>query len=144
MMNLGATPPEGAQINDIEAINAVITHQAVYGEIGRIVDVGDRLVVTVPGIAVCFRDRGGRVHECHQAVIPEMRGKIALTFMRNLAAWWWKTQPSDGLLGPIPEHCRAARFTMHALGFQRDHEFSGQCIDGEIRRHVVYKMERPL
>lgn len=143
MMNFGAVPPEGAQINDIAAINAVIAHPDVYGEDGRIVDVEDRLVITVPGIAVCFRDRGAREHECHQAVIPEMRGKTAIAFMRNLAAWWWQTQPSDTVFGPIPDNCRSARFTMHALGFHRDHSCSALCIDGTVRQHVVYKMERP-
>ncbi|MBS1037215.1 ubiquitin family protein [Gluconobacter cerinus] len=133
----------GARINDVAAINAVITHPAVYGEAGHIVDVQDRLVVTLPGIVVGFRALGSRAHECHQAVIPELRGKAAITAMRQIRDWWWQTQPSDLMIAAIPDDKKSARFTMHALGFVRWSEIDAPCPDGIVRHHVTYKMERP-
>ena len=133
----------GAQINDIAAINAVITHPEVYGEAGRIVDVQDRLVVSLPGIVVGFRVAGTLAHECHQAVIPELRGKAAITAMRQIRDWWWQTQPSDLMIAAIPDDKKSARFTMHALGFVRWGEIDAPCPDGIVRHHVTYKMERP-
>ena len=133
----------GARINDIAAINAVITHPDVYGEAGRIVDVQDRLVVSLPGIVVGFRTSGTRTHECHQAVVPELRGKAAITAMRQIRDWWWKTQPSDLMIAAIPDDRKSARFTMHALGFARWGEIDAPCPDGIVRHHVTYKMERP-
>lgn len=133
----------GVRINDVAAINAVITHPAVYGEAGRIVDVQDRLVVTLPGIVVGFRSVRDRVHECHQAVIPKMRGKAAIGAMRQIRDWWWRTQPSDLMIAAIPDDKKSARFTMHALGFVRWGEIEAPCPDGIVRHHVTYKMERP-
>ena len=133
----------GAAVNDIDAINAVITHPAIYGEAGRIADVQDRLVVSLPGIVVGFRSVQRRVHECHQAVIPEMRGKQAIAAMRQIRDWWWKTQPSDLMIAAIPDNRKAARFTMRALGFERWGEIEAPCPDGVVRHHVTYKMERP-
>lgn len=133
----------GASVNDIAAINAVITHPAIYGEAGRIVDVQDRLVIALPGLVVGFRVVQPRVHECHQAVIPEMRGKPAIDLMRYIRDWWWQTQPSDLLIGTIPDNKRHARFTMRLLGFDRWGEIDAPCPDGVIRRHTTYRMERP-
>lgn len=133
----------GAAVNDIDSINAIITHPAIYGEAGRIADVQDRLVVTLPGIVVGFREVAPRVHECHQAVLPKMRGKEAVAAMRQIRDWWWKTQPSDLMIGPVPDNARKARFVMHALGFSRWQELEAPCSDGVTRHHVIYKMERP-
>ncbi|MBS1072907.1 DUF2824 family protein [Gluconobacter cerinus] len=133
----------GAAVNDIDAINAVITHPAIYGEAGRIADVQDRLVVSLPGIVVGFRAVKGRVHECHQAVVPELRGKAALTAMRQIRDWWWHTQPSDLMIAAIPDDRKSAKFTMHALGFVRWGAIDAPCRDGIVRHHVTYKMERP-
>ncbi|MBS1091044.1 DUF2824 family protein [Gluconobacter sp. Dm-74] len=133
----------GARINDIAAINAVITHPGVYGEEARIVDVQDRLVVSLPGIVVGFRVVRCRVHECHQAVIPETRGKEAIAAMRKIRDWWWETQPSDLMIAAIPDNRKVARFTMHALGFIRWGALDAPCPDGIKRHHVTYKMERP-
>lgn len=133
----------GASINDVDAINAVITHPDIYGEAGRIADVQDRLVVALPGIVVGFRNVQCRVHECHQAVIPELRGKEAIRAMRKIRDWWWETQPSDLMIAAIPDNRKAARFIMHALGFKRWGEIDAPCSDGVMRHHVTYKMERP-
>lgn len=142
-MRTDIAPPPGASLNDIDAINAIIMHPEVYGEAGRIDAVGDRLVVTMPGVAVCFREIGTRAHECHQAVIPEMRGKAALTAMHRIREWWWETQPSDLLIGAIPDNKIPARFLMSALGFERWGEIVAPCIDGLDRKHITYRMERP-
>lgn len=142
-MIFSAPPITGASCNDVQAINRVITHPAIFGEKGRITDVQDRLVIALPGIVVGFRQVEPRVHECHQAVVPEMRGKGAVHAMRQIRDWWWETQPSDLMLGPIPDNARHARFTMHALGFSRWHELDARCPDGVVRPHVIYRMERP-
>ncbi|GBR43378.1 DUF2824 family protein [Gluconobacter roseus] len=133
----------GARINDIDAINSIITQPAIYGERGRIADVQDRLVVTLPGIVVGFRTVQCRVHECHQAVVPELRGKAAIAAMRKIRDWWWETQPSDLMIAAIPDDKKSARFTMHALGFERWGEIDARCPDGIVRHHVTYRMERP-
>lgn len=142
-MNFITISIPGANINDIDAINAVITHPAIYGEAGRIVDVQDRLVVSLPGIVVGFRHVQGRVHECHQAVVPERRGREAIQAMRQIRDWWWDTQPSDLMIAAIPDDRKSARFTMHALGFVRWGEIDAPCHDGIVRHHITYKMERP-
>ncbi|GBD55934.1 DUF2824 family protein [Gluconobacter wancherniae] len=134
-MIFAAPSISGAAVNDINAINAVITHPGVYGEEAQIVD--------VPGIVVGFRAVRERVHECHQAVIPEMRGKQAIAAMRQIRDWWWTTQPSDLMIAAIPDDKKSARFTMHALGFVRWGEIDAPCPDGIVRHHVTYKMERP-
>ncbi|KXU93308.1 hypothetical protein AD928_09030 [Acetobacter cerevisiae] len=138
-----APPIPGASCNDIGAINRVITHPEIYGDTGRIADVQDRLVIALPGIVVGFRQVQTRVHECHQAVVPERRGREAISIMRQIRDWWWDTQPSDLMIAPIPDSARQARFTMHALGFSRWKKFDSPCADGVTRPHVIYKMERP-
>ncbi len=143
-MNFEAPCIKGVCINDIDAINAVITHPAIFGEAGRIIDVQDRLIVSTPSLVVGFRVVQPRIHECHQTVIPAARGKAAIDTMRQIREWWWETQPSDLLIAAIPDNKKAARFTMHALGFVRWQEFDAPCHDGITRAHVTYKMERPL
>ncbi|QQX91337.1 hypothetical protein IGS75_01455 [Gluconobacter sphaericus] len=106
-------------------------------------DVQDRLVIALPGIVVGFRSVQDRVHECHQAVIPDLRGKAAITAMRKIRDWWWQTQPSDLMIAAIPDNKKAARFTMHALGFVRWDEINAPCPDGIVRHHITYRMERP-
>ena len=133
----------GARINDIAAINAVITHPGVYGEEARIVEVQDRLVVSLPGIVVGFRVVRCRGPACPQAGIPERRGKEAIAAMRKIRDWWWETQPSDLMIATIPDSRKAARFTMHALGFIRWGAIDAPCPDGIERHHVTYRMERP-
>ncbi|MBR0560050.1 DUF2824 family protein [Neokomagataea anthophila] len=142
-MIMCAPPLPQASWNNIDAINRVITHAEVYGEHARIVDVQDRLVIALPGIVVGFREVQPRIHECHQAVIPAMRGKKALSLMRQIRDWWWEVQPSDLLVGTVPENKRQARFVMHALGFTRWGEVDAPCPDGINRRHTTYGMERP-
>ncbi|WP_418610184.1 hypothetical protein [Gluconobacter cerinus] len=143
-MIMSAPSLAGAAWNDIHAINRVITHPAVYGEAAKIVDVEDRLVITLPGIVVGFRHIEGRIHECHQAVVPEMRGRAAVNAMLKIRDWWWITQPSDVVLGSIPETCKPAKFVMHALGFHRWCTHRAQDPSGIERNYVTYRMERPL
>ncbi|GBR09440.1 hypothetical protein GLI01_23520 [Gluconacetobacter liquefaciens] len=139
-----ALPPiPGAALNDLDAINAVLTHPAVFGEVARLKDIGSGLIVSVPGVVVGFQEVRPRVHECHQAVIPEMRGRPALEIMRRVRDWWWATQPSDLMIAPIPEHKKPARFLMHLLGFQRIGPYRAVSNDGIEREYVAYQMERP-
>ncbi|WP_264812237.1 DUF2824 family protein [Gluconacetobacter sacchari] len=115
----------------------------MYGESARLTDISKCLILTIPGIVVGFAEVRPRIHECHQAVIPEMRGWKALEFMRDVRDWWWETQPSDLMIAPIPEHKKPARFLMHLLGFQRIGLYRAVSNDGIEREYVAYQMERP-
>jgi len=138
-----APPIAHASVNDIDAINAVLTHPGVYGPERAIVDVEDRLIVTVPGIVVGFRTVRDRVHECHLAAVPDKRGRETVQTLRRIRDWWWESQPSDLLIGAIPDTARGARYVITATGFGRWKEINCPDARGMPQNHVIYRMERP-
>ena len=142
-MILIAPPIEGCLVNDLDAINAIVTHPGVYGEAARVPSIENVLILTVRGVAVVFGEVRDRVHEVHVAAVPESRGAVVLQELRTIRDWWWDTQPSDMLLGPVRHENAASRYLIAKLGFHRMNVLPMPGNDGIIRDYVTYRMDRP-
>jgi hypothetical protein len=142
-MILAAPPIDGCAVNDLDAINAIVTHPGVYGEIARVPSIAGVLILTIGGVLVQFAEVKPRIHESHIAIAPEWRGARAVRIMRAVRDWWWRVQPSDLMLAPIRrENARARHFAMQ-IGFRRMNVLPMTSNDGIVRDYVTYRMDRP-
>ena len=136
--------PDGVLINDLESINRVVAHPDVHGPQAAVPSISDALILSWPGMVVAFAEVCPGVHEVHQSVMPEWRGRRAINVLRDLIPWWWKNQPeSKALIAPIRREYAGARHVTAMLGFFRWFAAPMRCNDGRVHEVVMYRLERP-